>query len=84
MNDADRARRLVTVSRAACVFVGLVAALVLAGWAVDFDPLKGGLPGHVSMNPVTASALMLAVIALWRESRIAAALVASIGAVTLI
>ncbi|HET7693680.1 MAG TPA: response regulator [Gemmatimonadota bacterium] len=84
MSKADRARRLVTLSRAACVFVTLLVALVLVGWAIDFDPLKGGLPGQVAMNPTTAIALVLAVIALWRESRIAAALSASIGAITLL
>ena len=84
MNEADRARRLVALSRMACVFIVLLAALVLVGWALDSDPLKGGLPGQVSMNPVTAIALLLAVIALWRMSRVAAAAVALIGGVTLL
>ena len=84
MSEADRARRLVTLSRLACVFIVLLAALVLLGWALDFDLLKGGLPGQVSMNPMTAIALILAVIALWRMSRVAAALVALVGGVTLV
>jgi hypothetical protein len=84
MSEADRARRLVTLSRLACVFIVLLAALVLLGWALDFDLLKGGLPGQVSMNPMTAIALVLAVIALWRMSRVAAALVALVGGVTLV
>ncbi|HJU87202.1 MAG TPA: response regulator [Gemmatimonadota bacterium] len=84
MTEADRARYLVTLSRAACVFIVLLAGLVLVGWGLDFDPLKGGLPGQVSMNPVTAIALVLAVIALWRGSRVAAALVVLVGAVTLL
>jgi hypothetical protein len=84
MSEADRARHLVTLSRAVCVFIALVAALVLIGWAFDVDPLKGGLPGQVAMNPITAVAFGLAAMALWRMSRIAAALVALIGAVTLL
>src|SRR5688500_20317835 len=36
------------------------------------------------MNHMTAIALVLAVIALWKESRLAAALLASIGAITLL
>ena len=84
MNAADRARRLATLSRAACVFIALMAALVFVGWALDFEPLKGGLPGQVAMNPVTAAAFALAAVALWRMSRVAAALVALVGAVTLV
>ena len=84
MNEADRARRLVTLSRAARVLIVLLAALVFVGWGLDFDPLKGGLPNQVSMNPMTAIALVLAVVALWRMSRIAAVLVMLVGAVTLL
>ncbi|HET6361756.1 MAG TPA: response regulator [Gemmatimonadota bacterium] len=84
MNEVDRARRLVTLSRAACVFILVLVALVFVGWALDIDPLKGGLPGQVSMNPVTAIALTLAVFALWKMSRVAAAMVALVGAVTLL
>ncbi|MEI8242532.1 MAG: PAS domain S-box protein [bacterium] len=38
--------------------------LVLIGWFLDWDTLKGGLPGHVSMMPNTAAGLMLAGLAL--------------------
>ena len=84
MNVADRAGRLVALSRAACVVIALQATLVLVGWALDYDPLKGGLPGQVSMNPMTAIALVLTVVAVLRMSRVAAASVALIGGVTLL
>jgi signal transduction histidine kinase/DNA-binding response OmpR family regulator/HPt (histidine-containing phosphotransfer) domain-containing protein len=84
MSEADRARYLVALSRAACVFIVVLATLVLVGWALDADRLKGGLPGQVYMNPLTAIALILAAIALWRMSRVAASLVALVGGVTLL
>ena len=84
----DRARRLVMVSRATCLVVTLIALVVLVGWGLDVERLKGGLPGHVAMNPTTALALVLAAFSLWtwstsRASGAAAAIVLALGAVTL-
>ncbi len=38
----------------------LVGALVLAGWTLDIELLKRGVPGFVAMNPLTAVAFVLA------------------------
>jgi signal transduction histidine kinase/DNA-binding response OmpR family regulator/HPt (histidine-containing phosphotransfer) domain-containing protein len=83
MSEIDRARRLATMSRAACVVVALVGAVVILGWALELSPLKGGLPGRVSVNPLTALALIAAAVSLWRMSRAAAAVVFAVGAVAL-
>jgi signal transduction histidine kinase/DNA-binding response OmpR family regulator len=88
MTETDRARGLVTVSRASCLVVTLIALVVLLGWGLDVERLKGGLPGHVAMNPTTALALMLTAFTLWtwratRLSGTAAVIVLALGAITL-
>jgi hypothetical protein len=76
-------------------FVG--GGAVLLGWQLEVSVLTSILPGRVAMNPLTALGFMLAAVALWlsslpasirdsefsRVARVAAALVALIGAVTL-
>ena len=88
MSEKDRARALVILSRACCLVVTIIALVVLAGWGFDMERLKGGLPGHVAMNPVTALALILGAFSLWtwrrpRASGTAAAVVAALAVVTL-
>jgi len=57
--------RLAMLSAAAGGLAIVVAALVLAGWTWDIDPLKRGLPGLVAVNPMTALSLALAGMSLW-------------------
>ena len=84
MNEVDRARRLAVLSRVACILVTLISVLVLVGWALDADALKGGLPGRTSMNPLTAITLIVAATSLWTMNRIPAAIVVVVGVVTMI
>jgi hypothetical protein len=93
MTAASRARAVAWLSRASSAFVALVSMVVLVGWALDVDPLKGGLLGRVAMNPVTAVGLLLTAFALrsWHSrqgrdradslvpTRIAAVLVVALG-----
>ncbi|MGH7573254.1 MAG: GAF domain-containing protein, partial [Gemmatimonadota bacterium] len=65
MIEGDCAHRIGSLSRVSSAFVALVAVAVLVGWALDVEFLKGGLPGHVAMNPTTALGLALAAGALW-------------------
>jgi PAS domain S-box-containing protein len=74
----------------------LLAVLVLAGWALDNQLLKGSLPSQVAMKANTAVAFALAALALWLLAGRAAAsrwqqialgfalVVAALGAVSLI
>src|SRR5262245_16672220 len=96
--DPGRVSRLTAASRAASVLVALGGGIVLLGWQLDVTALTSILPGRVAMNPVTALGFLLASVALWlslppasgqgpgiaRAARPAAALVALIGAVTLV
>lgn len=43
--------------------------LVLVGWLWDLDTMKRVLPGHVSMNPVTALCFILAALSLWMQRK---------------
>ena len=95
--DPHRGSRLLVVSRAASVLGFVGGGAVLVGWQLDVAVLTSILPGRVAMNPLTALGFMLAAVALWlslpsasvrglessRVVRVAAALVALIGAVTL-
>ena len=46
--------------------VACIAALVLAGWALDIDVLKSLLhPDRIAMNPATAICLLMCGAALW-------------------
>ncbi|WP_147652887.1 sensor histidine kinase [Vulcaniibacterium gelatinicum] len=46
-----------------------VALAVLAGWALDLEPLKRIRPTWVAMNPVTALTFLAAAAALWLQRR---------------
>jgi PAS domain S-box-containing protein len=48
-----------------CALVVAVAALVLAGWALQVETLKRVHPSWVAMNPVTALMFLLAAASLW-------------------
>ena len=63
--DPRQARVARIAARAACVTVAGVGVLVLAGWALDVEPLKRVLPGRVPMNPVTAIGFVFAAASLW-------------------
>jgi PAS domain S-box-containing protein len=52
------------LSRTLSVAVGVLGVLVLAGWSLDLDLLKSGVPGLVAMNPATAVSFILAALAL--------------------
>jgi signal transduction histidine kinase/DNA-binding response OmpR family regulator len=95
--DPRRVSRVVTLSRAASMVGGIGGGTVLLGWQLDVALLTSFLPGRVAMNPLTALGFILAAGALWlslppasapgrgfrRAARVAAALVALIGGVTL-
>ncbi len=95
--DARRVSRLLAVSRAASVLGVLGGGAVLLGWQLDVAVLTSILPGRVAMNPLTALGFVLAAVALWlslpfasargsgfgRAARVAAVVLALIGAVTL-
>ena len=96
MTAASRARAVAWLSRASTAFVALVSMVVLVGWGLDVDPLKGGLRGRVAMNPASAVGCAVAACALWLwhrrqrgnlprsigPTRVAAALVVALGVVT--
>jgi len=50
---------------AACRLTAAIATTVLAGWILQVDPLKNFAPGMIAMNPITASGLIAASIALF-------------------
>lgn len=58
-------------ARIACGFcaiaVALLGGLVVVGWGMDMGILKRVLPGHVSMNPLTAVCFVIAAISLWLQ-----------------
>src|SRR4030095_14304852 len=97
MVDPRRVSGVLAVSRAASVVGFVGGGTVLVGWQLDGPALTSILPGRVAMNPLTALGCMLAAVALWtclptasarsaelgRVARVAAALVALIGGVTL-
>jgi two-component system, sensor histidine kinase and response regulator len=97
MVDPRRVSGLLAVSRAASVVGFVGGGTVLVGWQLDAPALTSILPGRVAMNPLTALGFMLAAVALWtclptasarsaelgRVARLAAALVALVGGVTL-
>lgn len=56
--------RLRSLARCAAGFIGVIAVLVLAGWATDLELLKRGHPGFVAMNPLTALCFLLACMSL--------------------
>jgi signal transduction histidine kinase/HPt (histidine-containing phosphotransfer) domain-containing protein len=65
---SERERRLASlraVSRAASVWVLLVAGAVLLGWQLEIGILTSILPGRVAMNPVTALGFAFAAASLW-------------------
>jgi PAS domain S-box-containing protein len=78
--------RRISAALAASVVIGSTATLI--GWLVDSEVLKAWLPGHVSMNPATAAALLLGGVSLglfgWGRfqhlGRLSAAIVAGTGA----
>jgi signal transduction histidine kinase/DNA-binding response OmpR family regulator len=97
MVDPRRVSGVLAVSRAASVVGFVGGGTVLVGWQLDAPALTSILPGRVAMNPLTALGFMLAAVALWtclptasarsaelgRVARLAAALVALVGSVTL-
>ena len=52
-------------SRISAAVVGLVAALVLVGWAAEVSVLKGIHPRWTAMNPLTAVCFVLCAVSLW-------------------
>lgn len=50
---------MIRLARTMAVAVAVLGALVLAGWALDQDLLKSGVPGLVAMNPATAICFIL-------------------------
>jgi PAS domain S-box-containing protein len=58
-------RPLRAFARAAGVAVVLVGCLVLVGWLAGSATLMSLLPGLVAMNPITATAFILAGLSLW-------------------
>ncbi len=62
--DPDLLRAFERFSFIAGVIVMLLAGLVILGWWNDVPSLKSGLPGLVSMNPLTAVAFMLGSVSL--------------------
>jgi signal transduction histidine kinase/DNA-binding response OmpR family regulator len=52
----------------AAVFAVMIAGVALLGWQLDLPVLRTFLPGGVSMNPMTALAVMLAAGSLWLQT----------------
>src|SRR3712207_2466590 len=66
VNNSPLVARFRFLSRAASIAVIAGSCLVLAGWALDVEPLKTVFPGMVAMNPGgTALGFLLAGVALW-------------------
>ncbi len=61
--------KLERLSVAIGITVMLCGTLVLCGWAMDIEAIKRLLPGFPSMNPMTASALILAGLSLALQYR---------------
>jgi len=100
--DADP--RLVSwlqwLSRGSAVVAALMGFVVLLGWAYDVELLEGPGRQHVTTNPTTALAVMLAAASLWIQhavwrrsstsravravAGIAAVVVVAVGATTLV
>jgi len=100
--DADP--RLVSwlqwLSRGSAVVAALMGCVVLLGWAYDVELLEGPGRQHVTTNPTTALAVMLAAASLWIQhavwrrsstsravravAGIAAVVVVAVGATTLV
>src|SRR5262245_192113 len=100
--DADP--RLVSwlqwLSRGSAVVAALMGCVVLLGWAYDVELLEGPGRQHVTTNPTTALAVMLAAASLWIQhavwrrsstsravravAGIAAVVVVAVGAATLV
>jgi signal transduction histidine kinase len=54
----------------ACLFVGVVSGLVLAGWMFNVEGLKTILyPNPVAMNPLTATSFLLCAVSLWLKPK---------------
>jgi hypothetical protein len=76
------------VADACALITAAVGLLVAAGWIFDFEPLKRGLPGLVTMKFNAALALVFAGAALWWRQRYLlrvplGALVALLGALSI-
>ncbi len=67
--EPKRVAALEALSRVGSVVVLLIGLLVLIGWLLDIELLKGGLRARVATNPTTALGLMLAAGALWIQPR---------------
>ena len=50
---------------AASRLTAAIATTILVGWILQIDPLKNFAPGMIAMNPITASGLIAASIALF-------------------
>ncbi len=99
-SESRRSASLSLFSSAAAIFVAALGGLVLVGWGLDLPSLKNMLPGHVPTNPTTALGFIVAGASLWlqqaplsdgprevsrrRVALVCAALVATLGLVTLI
>ncbi len=97
--DVASERRLARFAGRIGLAVAAIGAAVLWGWAFDITALKSVVPGLVNMAANTAAAFLLAGVALWLRARpdgvaeapmrawagrLAAAIVAGIGLLTLI
>ncbi len=98
--DALRVSSAHRFARVTGALVALAGCLVLGGWLLDSPVLKSLIPGLVAMNPITAATFVLAAVSLWwsaaepgdrlgsvwrrRAAFAAAALVALVGALTLV
>src|SRR5205823_1018443 len=60
----DVTRQLLLVSRSCAIFVAMVGAAVLAGWALDLPAVKGLGPGWATMKANTAACFLLTGLAL--------------------
>jgi signal transduction histidine kinase len=61
--------RLPSVAQGICVFVGVVGGTMLLAWALNLQALFARAAAICAMNPLTALALILTAMALWRLSR---------------